>query len=174
MLVYFSGFQTVRTYAQTARELGARLPCDIGELLDDARGLARRIAPFIPVLCHNDLLAANWLEDEASGRLWLVDWEYAGVGHPLFDLANLAANGGLSDEAEEALLRAYRGSVDRRELCELRVMRAVSSLREALWSAIQSVASDLDFDYCRYARENFSAYREARARLGRGPAAVGV
>ena len=27
-----------------------------------------------------------------DGRVWLVDWEYAGMGHPLFDLACVSAN----------------------------------------------------------------------------------
>ena len=40
---------------------------------------------------YNKLLAANFLDD--GNAIWLVDWEYAGIGHPLFDLANLAANG---------------------------------------------------------------------------------
>ncbi|NBP95332.1 MAG: choline kinase, partial [Gammaproteobacteria bacterium] len=39
---------------------------------------------------HNDLLAANFIDD--GHRLWLIDWDYAGYNSPLFDLANLAAN----------------------------------------------------------------------------------
>jgi hypothetical protein len=34
-----------------------------------------------------------------------------------------------------------------------------------LWATIQSVTSDIDFDYERYAAENLQAYREARGRL---------
>ncbi len=166
MMLYFSPLQTVQMYAQTARELGARLPEDIETLLEDARALVRRISPFTPTLCHNDLLAANLIDEEESGRLWVVDWEYAGVGHPLFDLANASANATLAAEAEEAFLEAYRGRVDRVELVELRIMKTMSSLREALWAVIQTVASDIEFDYHQYAAENFSAYREARARLG--------
>src|SRR5207244_398033 len=96
-----------RTYARTARALGARLPGDIDDLLEDARRLSRRIAPFRPVLCHNDLLAANILDDGA--QVWLVDWEYAGIGHPLFDLAGISANCALAENLEVALLDAYRG-----------------------------------------------------------------
>ncbi len=169
LLIYFSPFQVVRTYAAAARDLGAELPADLDALLEDARGLSRRIAPFVPVLCHNDLLAANLLA-APDGTISLVDWEYAGVGHPLFDLANVAANSELSQEAEVELLRAYRGEIVARERGELRILRAASSLREALWAVIQAVASDLDFDYHAYAREHFAAYRAARGRLDRvGP-----
>jgi thiamine kinase-like enzyme len=163
-ILYFCPFQTVRTYARTAVRLKASIPDDLGELLDDARQLSRRIAPFRPVLCHNDLLPANLIDDGAC--LWLVDWEYAGAGHPLFDLANASANVGLSDDQVGALLQAYRGHFDPRDLDELRIFKTVSLLREALWAMIQSLASDIDFDYRAYAADNLAAFREARARLG--------
>ena len=70
---------------------------------------------------------------------------------------------------EPTLLAAYRGQADPRDLAELRVFRAVSLLREALWATIQTVASDIDFDYHHYAAEHFRAYREARARLETDP-----
>ncbi len=167
-VLYFCPFQVVRDYAQTAARLGAELPGDVDDLLEDARSLSRRIAPFRPVLCHNDLLPANLIDD--GKRLWLVDWEYAGIGHPLFDLANLAANAALDDEPESALLAAYRGQAEPRDLAELRTFRAVSLLREALWATIQTVDSDIDFDYRRYADEHLRAYRESRARLDGTPA----
>ena len=162
-ILYFSVFQTARTYARTARELKAKMPDDVDDLLDDARALARQIAPFVPVLCHNDLLAANILDD--GRRVWLVDWEYAGMGHPLFDLANLSSNCGFPDDLEQTLLESYRGHVDPRDLRELRILKAISLLREALWSVIQTVASDIAFDYVKYANDNFTAYRAARAML---------
>ena len=162
-LLYFCPFQAIRTYARTAARLGAELPADLGALLDDARALARRIGPFRPVLCHNDLLPANLIDD--GRQLWLVDWEYGGAGHPLFDLANAASNAGFTDEQDAALLAAYRGHVDERDLAVLRIFKAASHLRESLWSAIQTIASDIDFDYHRYGAENLRAYRAARERL---------
>jgi thiamine kinase-like enzyme len=161
-VLYFSVFQTVRTYAATARALGARLPDDTDALLDDARRLSHRVAPFVPVLCHNDMLPANILDDGA--RVWLVDWEYAGVGHPLFDLAGASANCQFPESLDLAFLAAYRGTptADPRDVRELRIFKALSLLREALWSAIQTVASDIAFDYQSYADTNFLAYRSAR------------
>ncbi len=43
--VYFRRFQTIRTYARSAAEQGARLPEGIDELLEDARSLPRRAIP---------------------------------------------------------------------------------------------------------------------------------
>jgi thiamine kinase-like enzyme len=162
-ILYFCPFQTVRTYARTAMLLKAAVPADLAGVLDDARQLSRRIAPFRPALCHNDLLPANLIDD--GTRLWLVDWEYAGAGHPLFDLANASANIGLADDQDRALLETYRGHLDPRDLEELRIFKTVSLLREAIWSMIQSVISDIDFDYRTYAADNLKAFREARGRL---------
>jgi thiamine kinase-like enzyme len=161
-ILHFCPFQTIRTYAQTAQRLKADLPHDIDALLDDARALARRIEPFRPVVCHNDMMPANLIDNGA--RLWLVDWEYGGIGHPLFDLANASANAAFSDGEDRALLKAYRGEVDPRDLSELRIFKAMSFLRESIWSTIQTVASDIDFDYRRYAESNLEAYRAERAR----------
>lgn len=162
-ILYFSAFQAVRTYAKTARRLNAHLPGDIDAMLEDARWLARMLGPFMPALCHNDLLPSNLLAEEE--RLWLVDWEYAGIGHPLFDLANVAANCGFTEDLEETLLAEYRGSLTERDLRDLHLLKTMSFLREALWSVIQTVASDIDFDYVQYADANFAAYRKARSQL---------
>jgi thiamine kinase-like enzyme len=166
-MLYFSGVQTVRTYARTARSLGASTPDDLDAWLADTDALAARLAPFVPTLCHNDMLAGNLLDDGRA--LWLVDWEYAGIGHPLFDLGNFAAHAQLDDRQELEFLASYReiglASVSKRDVFELRAFRAVSHLREALWSVIQTVASDIDFDYVGYAADHFRAHRAARARL---------
>jgi thiamine kinase-like enzyme len=38
--------------------------------------------------CHNDVLAANVLVDDASGRIQLIDFEYGGINYVAFDIAN--------------------------------------------------------------------------------------
>jgi len=162
-ILYFCPFQTIRTYTDTARRLGAALPDDIERLLDDSRGLAHRLRPFRPTLCHNDLLPANLIDD--GEQIWFVDWEYGGMGHPLFDLAGAAGNCSLDDAQERHLLACYHGEYDAADHRELRTLKTVSLLREALWAVIQTVASELDFDYTQYAEANFAAYMRARREL---------
>ncbi len=56
------------------------------------------------VLCHNDLVAANVLDD---GRLWLVDFEYAVSGSPVLDLAGVAGMNDFDDSRRHHLIEAY-------------------------------------------------------------------
>src|SRR5690606_2746336 len=84
--------------------------------------------------CHNDLLPANLVDD--GERMRLIDWEYAAMGDPWFDLGNLAENNLLSERAERRLLELYFGEVRGEEpmakdLARLRQMRFASALREA-------------------------------------------
>ncbi|EKX32543.1 hypothetical protein GUITHDRAFT_43422, partial [Guillardia theta CCMP2712] len=43
---------------------------------------------FAVVFCHNDLLAANILQELADGKLHFIDFEYGGANYSAFDIAN--------------------------------------------------------------------------------------
>src|SRR5690606_7192456 len=111
---------------------------------------ARQVA-LPAVFAHHDVLAGNWLDD--GNRLWLIDYEYAGPGAPLFDLGNLSSHAGFDSEQSRALLAAYFGAAPAPELViGHRVMEAASLLREALWALVSAVhLSETGFDYRSYA-----------------------
>jgi len=157
-MLYFCPFQTIRMYVQTARQLGAELPADIDTLVHNVQQLADRMQTFQPTLCHNDLLPANVVDD--GDRLWLIDWEYAGIGNPLFDLAGVAANFQLTDEESEDLLQCYLGGSSDTAAEDTKRLGAASLLREALWAVIQTRASTLDFDFSGYATKHLDAFRD--------------
>src|SRR5262249_26039408 len=113
--------------------------------------------------CHNDLLNANFIAD--GDRIWVVDWEYAGMGDPFFDLANFSINNGLDEDGERALLAAYRSNDDP-DAARLALMRFMSDFREAMWGAVQAAVSELDVDYEAYAAEHFERL-QATAASGR-------
>ena len=73
---------------------------------DELVTLARRYDALHPpaAFCHNDLFAANVLDD---GALVLVDFEYAVRGSPLLDLASLAGMNDFTDSQLRSLLAAY-------------------------------------------------------------------
>jgi thiamine kinase-like enzyme len=107
--------------------------------------------------CHNDLLNANFIDD--GQRIRIVDWEYAGMGDPFFDLGNFSINHELTSDEDAHLLATYDGSdrtADRpARLARLTLMRTVSDFREAMWGVLQQGISTLDVDFVAYAGEHF-------------------
>jgi len=66
-----------------------------------------QLAPAAMRLCHSDLHRLNLLQS-VEGH-WLVDWEYAHMGDPFWDLAGWVRSAGLSGPACEALVNGYLG-----------------------------------------------------------------
>ena len=145
----FDSFRVVEVYRATALERGVAVPTAYERAKEVADAIERRRAGVAPRPCHNDLLNANFIDD--GRRSWIVDWEYAGMGDPFFDLGNFAVNHSLDEDGERRLLRAY-GSDD---AAALTLMRFMSDFREAMWGVVQQAISKLDFDFRAYAERHF-------------------
>jgi thiamine kinase-like enzyme len=153
-------FNVIRRYGRLLADsrLASRLP----EFLAANDVFERAVGPILPVYCHNDLLAANLIDD--GSRLWLIDWEHSGWNDALFDLANMASNNGFDAGLEQHLLCLYDGQAsDDERRRRFAAMKAASLLREALWSAAAERFSDLAIDFVAYTEENLARYQAARA-----------
>jgi thiamine kinase-like enzyme len=151
----FVPLRIVEAYRALAQARGVRIPPEY----DVAAAIGRRIElacladPVELRPCHNDLLNANFIDD--GSRIRIVDWEYAGMGDPYFDLGNFSINHELTPDDDAALLGAYHGSVPIDRLARLTLMRVVSDFREAMWGVLQQGISTLDVDFVSYAGEHF-------------------
>jgi thiamine kinase-like enzyme len=152
----FDAFRLVEDYAAATHSRGGEVPA----AYERAHAAAARIeaCPALsgaaPVLCHDDLLPANFIATPDGIRI--VDWEYAGMGNRWFDLGNFAVNNELGPAEEEAFLTAYSGvRPSAADLAALRLMRLMSDFREAMWGVVQAAISDLDFDFVDYATKHF-------------------
>jgi thiamine kinase-like enzyme len=155
-------FHVVRDYAHTLSEGNSRHLATLPDLLNRAARLEAAVGPIDVVFGHNDLLAANFIDD--GRRLWLVDWEYAGFNSPLFDLGGLASNSELSPVQGEQVLSLYFGKpVDDRLRRRASAMTAASLLRETMWSMVSEIHSTVDFDYTAYTAENLRRFESAYA-----------
>ena len=157
-------FQVIRDYAATLRDGKSRSTAALGRLLEISVRLEHAVGPVQLVFGHNDLLAANFIDD--GERMWLVDWDYAGFNSPLFDLGGLASNNQLSAEQEEQVLSEYfRAPVDAGLTRRYRAMKCASLLRESMWSMVSEIHSELDFDYIAYTDENLARFERAWSEL---------
>ncbi len=149
-------------YASIVLGRGGALPAGY----EDAVRAAARIEQAVPLReprpCHNDLLPGNMIRAAGDGRLMIVDWEYAGMGHPYFDLGNLSVNNDFDEAMDERLLAAHDGvAPDDGRRATLTLMRVLSDAREAAWAVVQGSVSELDFDFEDYGRRHFERLQAA-------------
>ena len=155
----FWPFQVNRTYVTRLRADNSAHTAKLPGMLSDLDELESATGPVTLVIGHGDMLAANILDD--GSRLWFIDWEYGGFNTPLFDLAGLAGNNGLSEEQEHAMLEQYFEASSEPIWQAYQAMKCTSLMRETLWSMTSEIHSDIDFDYAAYTRENMERLNTA-------------
>ena len=157
-------FHVVRDYAATMVEGGSPHAGLMAEFLGVNNALEQAAGPFEMVFGHNDLIAANLLDD--GKKLWLIDWDYAGFSAPLFDLGGLASNCEFDDGLEAKLLELYfEAPVTGELLRRFHAMKTASLMRETMWSMVSEITSELDIDYASYTQENLTRFRRAHAQF---------
>lgn len=148
----FWPFQVNQRYIARLQSDGSAHKAVLPRMLKQSILLEAAVGQIDMVIGHNDLLAANILDD--GTRLWLIDWEYSGYNSPLFDLAGLASNNELSEAQERAMLEQYFDAPADQQWRSYQAMKCASLMRETLWSMTSEIYSSLDFDYSAYTEEN--------------------
>jgi thiamine kinase-like enzyme len=166
----FMPYQVGQAYRELAAARGVAPPETYPAALERVRqvemALLRRPVALRP--CHNDLLNANFIDD--GERIRVVDYEYAGLGDPFFDLGNFSVNHGLTADEDAILLAAYlgaeTGATDPASLSRLRLMRVMSDFREGMWGVLQQAVSSLDVDFAAYAERHLARLLENASEPG--------
>ena len=156
----FSVFHVVRHYQKLLDESDCRSAVELPRLMKIAGQLEAAVGAIEPALCHNDLLAANFIDD--GNKIWIIDWEHAGFNTPLFDLANIASNSVFPESLEREMLERYYGEPAGDALWRrFKAFRAASHQRETMWSMVAEIYSKLDQDYAAYTNKNLDDFNRA-------------
>lgn len=106
--------------------------------------------------CHNDLVPENLILD-ASGRMYLIDWEYSGYNDPMWDLASHLLESEFSREEEELYLQYYfEGTAPEKEKEKIRIFKILQDILWAAWTMAKEARG-----------EDFGAYGRDRLRRGK-------
>ena len=122
----------LRYSSAISHDVSAVLAAGLSALADLGR------LPALNAVCHGDVVCGNVLD--SGGSLRLIDWEYARIADPYFDLAAVSRHHQLDAEASAELLDAY-GAVMGNEPSQHRLTGWLSyyDALEALWLlALQS------------------------------------
>ena len=152
----FDVFAQIDEYLALLRRNNAKIPNGY-EALQKEADAARQVLserPAILAPCHNDPLAENFLD--ARDRMYLVDWEYAGMNDPMWDLGDLSVEAGFGPEQDEALLKAYfEGTPPAAQRGRMVLAKGLCDLVWTLWGLLQVMNDNPVDDFWTYSINRF-------------------
>jgi thiamine kinase-like enzyme len=151
-------FHVIRDYITTLQATASAKSKNFQNYISASQAFEAAQQPLPIIFGHHDLLPANFLDD--GSRLWLIDFEYAGFGTAMFDLAGISSNAQMGQVEQNDLLTCYfSGGPDATIQKSFAAMQCASLLRETLWAEVSShflAATGIDYDA--YAAENLQRY----------------
>lgn len=157
LVTQLNPFRTIERYELEAKRVNSSRLKNRGveRVHQEVRKIEKRIVQLDRprTLCHNDLNPGNFIMT-STGIVRIIDWEFAAMGDPLFDLANFlsslrAPSTDYLDEAgERNILDMYFEKERGREIVYL--YEIVARYLGVLWAVILEKGSDTNFDYARY------------------------
>ena len=108
--VPFEVFDMAEGYEKIIREKQVSMFDDYQEVKEEVMRIKTEVDAAVEIRkvpCHNDPLCENWVE--GNGRMYLIDWEYAGMNDGMWDLGDVSIEAGFDSACDEMLLCAYLG-----------------------------------------------------------------
>ncbi|MCG6885122.1 MAG: phosphotransferase family protein [Silicimonas sp.] len=153
----FELFSMIDNYLGLLAGKDVELPAGYHDVVTEAEcvrsALAARPLPSVP--CHCDPLCENFLD--TGERMWIVDWEYAGMNDPMWDLGDLSVEAGFSEDQDMEMLTAYFDDDPSPENHgRMVVYKAMCDLLWTLWGLIQLANGNPADDFRAYADGRFA------------------
>lgn len=116
-------------------------------------------------MCHCDPLCENFVLDEETGRMYLVDWEYGGMNDPLWDVADVIIECDYNPEQRSLFEESYFGRPATAE--EEKLISANIVLIDFLWALWGKQRAHFDNSLGNYGPARFErAWRNYKELLG--------
>lgn len=131
--VPFEVFDMAASYEKIILDKQVPMFDDYTEIKATVMQIKSEIDAAIPakkVPCHNDPLCENWVEGD--GRMYLIDWEYAGMNDGMWDVADVSIEASFDEASDKALLRAYLGR--KPEVIDMKHFMASKIYVDYLWT----------------------------------------
>lgn len=129
--VPFDVIEMANSYEEFIVRKGGSFYEDFGEIKKYINNIKESYMPGVKkVPCHNDALCENWIRQ--GDRMYLIDWEYAGMNDPMWDLADVSIEADYNEEHDEYFLECYFGRKASQEEREAFLINKI--LLDFLWS----------------------------------------
>ena len=115
------------------------------------------------VITHNDLLAENFIlvnekhKERFEKPLYIIDWEYAGMGPKYYDIADMFQEILVPRDVELKIVESYCDGKNFEETlfyCDM--FKPFPDIYWFIWSLIQLTVSKIKFDYYTYGEKKYN------------------
>lgn len=136
-----------------------------GTLFDDYEEIKKQInqinnsylTQVQKVPCHNDALCENWILKE--NKMYLIDWEYAGMNDKMWDLADVSIEASFNREMDQLLLENYfQHTPTPDEWKAFNINKVLIDYLWSLWGKTKTIHSGDEFE--EYAQQRYSRMKE--------------
>lgn len=109
--------------------------------------------------CHNDLVAENLIKSRED-KMYLIDWEYAGMNDPMWDLAAHIIECDFSEEDEARFLSLYfNGEPEEKYIKRVLINKIFQDFLWSIWTIVKEAKGDNFGSY------GIDRYNRAKANL---------
>ena len=142
----YNAFGRLADYERYCREMGFTHPKEYTQLRGKLEEMRQRHSDVKPVPCHCDYQPTNLVV--SGDRLYVLDWEFAGMNDPIYDIA---CYGNAGFDKALSLLEAYVGhkptSDELRRLYFHRSFQCLQWYNVAIFKDRVGLSRDLNMDF---------------------------
>ena len=157
--VPFDVIDMAESYEKFICENGGTLYDDYAEVKAYINEVKKTYLPgVVKAPCHNDPLCENWILQDDE-RMYLIDWEYAGMNDPMWDLADVSIEANYTHEMDELLLKSYfGGEVSEEQWSAFLINKVLIDYLWSLWGKTRAVYDGEEME--QYAFERYVRMKE--------------
>ena len=157
--VPFDVIDMAESYEKFICENGGTLYDDYKEVKAYINEIKTSYLPgVVKVPCHNDPLCENWILQNDE-RMYLIDWEYAGMNDPMWDLADVSIEANYTHEMDDLLLKSYfGGSVSDEQWNAFLINKVLIDYLWSLWGKTRAVYDGEEME--QYALDRYVRMKE--------------
>lgn len=140
----FDIYGKIEKYERLAKAVNGKFFDDYAEVKEKVYKLKEIMESLDAKLtpCHNDTLADNFIKS-GEEEMYLIDWEYAGMNDPMWDLAAHSVESEFNEDEEELLLRTYfQGDVEDKYKKRVLINKIYQDFLWSTWTNIKEAKGD--------------------------------
>lgn len=140
----FNIYEKIEKYEKLFKEANGLFYDDYYQIKNKVYSL-KNIMSKLDVLympCHNDTIAENFIKS-GEDKMYLIDWEYAGMNDPMWDLAAYSLENNFNDDEEELFLKIYfNGKVEEKYKKRILINKIYQDFLWSIWTNIKEARGD--------------------------------